>query len=292
MKLVGLPLLWTFCMIAVYTRLLSLSSLPELTEVFDQSFLDIFVNFLSILKFVPFCFGPYLLSLLTLKKKEKNYYLFLALGLLVLRMFLNPPTLSEENDNLILNENQIILGKYCFPFPEVSASLTKHINRVYIVTHRPGRDHPAVPLRLQAVRQVDAPFNEPGLLPLRVLLLSPGLPPPRPRNRLVFHENPLSRERAHHPNRVLPSKPRPGFRVDSKGGHEKKAERLDRGTKHFHQLLLVLLGSTPNCGQGRRQAGRVFPKIREFVFGGHFRLGSLARRGDETGLFLSLLPRA
>jgi hypothetical protein len=103
-------------MIIIYTRLLSISSIPQLTEVFDQSFISIFNNLFSLLKFIPFVFGPFILSLLTLKKKEKNYYLFLALGLLVFRFFLRPSTIENNSPNLILDENQIILGKYFYNF--------------------------------------------------------------------------------------------------------------------------------------------------------------------------------
>jgi hypothetical protein len=87
-----------------------MTSLPQIAVLFDQSFYTIFSNYLPVLKYFPFIFGPYLLSLMTLKKSDKDYLCLFALNLLIFRFFLQSSDTSETN--LVLDENQITLGKF------------------------------------------------------------------------------------------------------------------------------------------------------------------------------------
>lgn len=106
------PLLWTIATVLFYTKILSTTSLPQLASLFDQSFLFIFKNYLSTLKFLPLIFGPYLLSLMTLKKSQKNYFGLFALSLIVFHFLLKASDPNESETNLVLNESRIILGTY------------------------------------------------------------------------------------------------------------------------------------------------------------------------------------
>ena len=89
-----------------------MSSIPEVALLFDKSFEWIFLNYLPVFKYLPFMLGPYLLSFMTNKISEKNFLFLFAMSLIIFRFFFEPSQEKENHLNLVLDENQIILGTF------------------------------------------------------------------------------------------------------------------------------------------------------------------------------------
>lgn len=95
---------------------LTISHLPftDLLSVFSVAFTQIFQNYVYFLLPALLLFLPFLLSLLTVKKSEKRFLEFYALGLLALSCVF-PSQTDPSPTNLVMNEPLIVRG-ISFPF--------------------------------------------------------------------------------------------------------------------------------------------------------------------------------